>query len=61
MCRKGRFLQLLLKSGRDLTPPNTLKKTPIKFLGFNYTYSFFFFIKKEKVKDPPVNYTCTLK
>jgi len=39
---RGGFLQLLLKSGRDLTPPNTLEKTPIKFLGLNYNPSFFF-------------------
>jgi hypothetical protein len=56
---RGGFLQLL-KSGRDLTPPNTFLKTPIKFLAFNYTPSFFFF-KKIEVKDPYVNYTCTLK
>jgi hypothetical protein len=53
---RGGFLQLLLKSGRDLTPPNTLEKTPIKFLGLNYTPSFFFFkffsLKKEEGKGP---------
>jgi hypothetical protein len=37
---RGGFLQLL-KSGRDLTPPNTFLKTPIKFLAFNYTPPFF--------------------
>jgi hypothetical protein len=58
---RGGFLQLLLKSGRDLTPPNTLEKTPIKFLGLNYNPSFFFLLKKKKVKESSVNYTCTLK